>query len=330
MKKTPNAILRKINLLILKNLLIFSFIFFTPLIQINADELVLASVGITVSPNTICVGESAYLDWSSTDATDISINPNIGSVSPYGNQTVSPSSTTTYTINGSNSTGGFGTANVTLTVNSCQNTPPPYTPPYTPPNPYVSNMPVYSSNISSNTNQIENNPSININTPSSSNSSVVINNPVQNPTSGGSGQNNYQINTPAPTSQNNYYQPPISYQPYPYQYNYQQYPQQYIQYPYSNYQQPNTVPNYPTPAPQTQTVEKIVKVYPKQNSGAQQAANLVFFSPIKNLKNNNSFMPSGLMIILFIIFIVLLFMLLMRNMSNRKLIINRHFDNLDF
>ena len=79
------------------------------------DDVLLVSVAIIASPDTSCPGEPANLSWSSTDATSISINQGIGNVSPYGERTVSPTKTTTYTITGTNSTGGFGSASARKT-----------------------------------------------------------------------------------------------------------------------------------------------------------------------------------------------------------------------
>src|SRR3989344_635824 len=97
--------------------------FLIPLYQAKA-EVVPALVAIGVSPSTICSGQSTHLSWSSTDAS-VSISPGIGSVDPYGERDVFPTQTTTYTITGTNSTGGYGTAyatvNVTCSCNQEQN-----------------------------------------------------------------------------------------------------------------------------------------------------------------------------------------------------------------
>ena len=67
-----------------------------PVNQANADVLpVSVSIGIT---NSICIGQSANLSWSSVNATSVSIDQGIGSVSVSGNRSVSPTVTTTYTI----------------------------------------------------------------------------------------------------------------------------------------------------------------------------------------------------------------------------------------
>jgi uncharacterized repeat protein (TIGR01451 family) len=89
----------------------------------RASDVLLASVAITASPGTICVGQSTHITWSSTDATSISIDQGIGSVLPFGDRIVSPTQTTTYTITGSNSTGGHAVASATVYVNSSCATP---------------------------------------------------------------------------------------------------------------------------------------------------------------------------------------------------------------
>ncbi len=90
--------------------------------SVNADSLVSVSISIT---NSICVGQSAHLTWSSVGATSVSIDQGIGSVSPSGDRYVSPSATTTYTITGTNSSGGYGTASATVVVTGSCPTPTP-------------------------------------------------------------------------------------------------------------------------------------------------------------------------------------------------------------
>ncbi len=68
------------------------------------------------SPATITVGQSTTLNWSTTDATSVSISPGVGSVT--GSSTaVAPTSTTVYTLTATNSNGS-STANATVTVNA--------------------------------------------------------------------------------------------------------------------------------------------------------------------------------------------------------------------
>ncbi len=76
------------------------------------------SVSFSASPDTISLGSSSTLVWSSEHATLVSIGPDIGSVGASGERSVSPDSTTTYTIT---ATGADGTsterAEATVTVN---------------------------------------------------------------------------------------------------------------------------------------------------------------------------------------------------------------------
>ena len=65
------------------------------------------SVVITADPDTIQIGESSTLTWSSTKADSCIIEPGIGSVAVNGSTAVSPTETTTYTIT---ATGPEGTA----------------------------------------------------------------------------------------------------------------------------------------------------------------------------------------------------------------------------
>jgi hypothetical protein len=66
--------------------------------------------------DSIFAGQSTTLSWKVTGATSVSINPNIGTVSSSGSQSVSPALTTTYTLTASNSAGNptaLATINVT-------------------------------------------------------------------------------------------------------------------------------------------------------------------------------------------------------------------------
>ena len=59
----------------------------------------------SVSPPNINAGESATLSWSVTEATTVTIDQGIGDVSNSGMQSVSPTTTTTYTLTAINSAG---------------------------------------------------------------------------------------------------------------------------------------------------------------------------------------------------------------------------------
>ncbi len=73
------------------------------------------TVAISADPTSIQSGAFSTLTWSSTDATECSIDQGIGTVNPSGSTTVSPTTTTTYTITATGA-GGTVTANVTVTV----------------------------------------------------------------------------------------------------------------------------------------------------------------------------------------------------------------------
>jgi len=76
------------------------------------------TVSLGVSPQSITVGQSATLAWSSTDATSVTILPTVGSQGPSDSAfVVTPAATTTYTATATGS-GGTATASVTLTVTS--------------------------------------------------------------------------------------------------------------------------------------------------------------------------------------------------------------------
>jgi peptidoglycan-associated lipoprotein len=70
-------------------------------------------------------GESAKLTWSTTNATSVSISPEVGAVTPQGSTNVSPANSTTYTLTASGD-GGNATATASISVN--QPAPPAPTP----------------------------------------------------------------------------------------------------------------------------------------------------------------------------------------------------------
>lgn len=72
------------------------------------------TANITVTPDTINPGQSAVLNWTTTDATDVSID-GIGAVETSGTKTVSPAQTTTYHLV-ARGDGGSTDATATLTV----------------------------------------------------------------------------------------------------------------------------------------------------------------------------------------------------------------------
>jgi peptidoglycan-associated lipoprotein len=78
------------------------------------------TVTLQASPSSINKGDSATLSWNSTDATQLTIAPEVGAVTAQGSTKVTPSATTTYTIT---ATGPGGSANASTSVTV--NTPPP-------------------------------------------------------------------------------------------------------------------------------------------------------------------------------------------------------------
>ncbi len=82
------------------------------------------TVTLQASPLTINKGDSTTLSWSSTNATQLSISPEVGAVSPEGSTKVTPSDSTTYTISATGP-GGSADASVRVGVNAPAPPPPP-------------------------------------------------------------------------------------------------------------------------------------------------------------------------------------------------------------
>jgi peptidoglycan-associated lipoprotein len=75
------------------------------------------TVTLQASPATINKGDSATLSWNSTDATQLSIAPEVGAVTAQGSTKVTPADSTTYTITASGP-GGSASATASVTVNA--------------------------------------------------------------------------------------------------------------------------------------------------------------------------------------------------------------------
>jgi hypothetical protein len=71
----------------------------------------------SASPATITAGNSTVLTWSVSNASSVWIDNGIGLVGTSGSITVSPGSTTTYTLT-VNGCGGTSAKVVTVTVNA--------------------------------------------------------------------------------------------------------------------------------------------------------------------------------------------------------------------
>jgi peptidoglycan-associated lipoprotein len=74
------------------------------------------TVSISADRTSVNRGESAKLSWTTTDANNVSITPEVGAVTPQGSTTVTPAESTTYSITASGP-GGNADANVRITVN---------------------------------------------------------------------------------------------------------------------------------------------------------------------------------------------------------------------
>ncbi len=85
------------------------------------------TVTLQASPTSINKGDSSTLSWNSTDATELTIEPEVGAVTAQGSTKVSPSESSTYKITASGP-GGSASATATVTVNA----PPPPRPPAQP------------------------------------------------------------------------------------------------------------------------------------------------------------------------------------------------------
>src|SRR5256885_5077897 len=78
------------------------------------------TVTLSADPTSINKGASSTLSWTSTNATQLTVAPEVGTVNAQGSTQVSPSDTTEYTITASGP-GGSATATARVTVA----TPPP-------------------------------------------------------------------------------------------------------------------------------------------------------------------------------------------------------------
>ena len=87
----------------------------------------------TAEPSSIERGQSSTLRWSISNATDMSINQQIGAVQSQGQRQVFPTGTTTYTLT-ARGPGGNASRSATVTVS----TPPPPPPPAAPTTPRLS------------------------------------------------------------------------------------------------------------------------------------------------------------------------------------------------
>ena len=82
------------------------------------------TVTLQANPTSLNKGEATTLSWSSTNATQLTIAPEVGAVSPEGSTKVTPSDSTTYTITAS---GPGGSADASVRVSVAAPPPPPPT-----------------------------------------------------------------------------------------------------------------------------------------------------------------------------------------------------------
>ena len=75
------------------------------------------TVSLSADKTTINPGESAKLTWTSTDANNVSIAPEVGAVTAQGTTTVTPAKSTTYTVTAAGP-GGNADATVSIAVNT--------------------------------------------------------------------------------------------------------------------------------------------------------------------------------------------------------------------
>ena len=80
------------------------------------------TVTLQASPAMIQKGESVTLTWSSTNATQLDLQPAVGQVAPEGSVRVTPDASTTYTIT---ATGPGGNAQASARITVAEPPPPP-------------------------------------------------------------------------------------------------------------------------------------------------------------------------------------------------------------
>ena len=69
------------------------------------------------SPDSILVGGSSTLSWAVSNVISVTISPGIGAVAPTGNKSVSPGTTTTYTLTATNNA-GWRSKSITVTAST--------------------------------------------------------------------------------------------------------------------------------------------------------------------------------------------------------------------
>src|SRR4029077_7660024 len=82
------------------------------------------TVSLQANPTSVNKGDSSTLSWTSTDATQLTISPDVGAVTAQGSTKESPPDSTTYTITASGP-GGSADSSVRVTVAAPPPPPPP-------------------------------------------------------------------------------------------------------------------------------------------------------------------------------------------------------------
>ncbi len=82
------------------------------------------TVSLQANPSSIHKGDSSTLTWTSSNATSVTISPEVGAVTAEGSTKVTPSDSTTYTITASGP-GGSADASARVTVEAPPPPPPP-------------------------------------------------------------------------------------------------------------------------------------------------------------------------------------------------------------
>lgn len=75
------------------------------------------TASLSADRTAITKGESLKLSWTTTDATNVSIAPEVGAVTAQGSTTVTPAASTSYTLTATGP-GGSADASVSITVNA--------------------------------------------------------------------------------------------------------------------------------------------------------------------------------------------------------------------
>jgi hypothetical protein len=88
----------------------------TATVQVTVGALTAQILRFAASPSTIALGAQTTLSWSTSGASTISISPTVGTVTANGSTTLSPASTTSYTLSATGADGKTVTAVATVTV----------------------------------------------------------------------------------------------------------------------------------------------------------------------------------------------------------------------